>query len=100
MFAPVDGNRRNNSGYPQPGYAARFYDVDLEYLIDHDLDETNTCIAPKGKHIFGTVRVVKRGQIVFTKQQGIFLRSKRKNFSGYRSNAQNRFQYGRTGCVK
>lgn len=47
---------------------ARLYDVELDDLIHHDPDKTNIRIAPKGKHIFGTVRVGERGQIVLPKQ--------------------------------
>ena len=47
---------------------AHFYDVELKDLIHHDPDETNLGIAPKGKHIFGTVRVGERGQIVLPKK--------------------------------
>ncbi len=47
---------------------ARLYDVELDDLIHHDPDKTNISIAPKGKHIFGTVRVGERGQIVLPKQ--------------------------------
>ena len=47
---------------------ASFYDVELNDLIHHDPDETNLGIAPKGKHIFGTVRVGERGQIVLPKK--------------------------------
>ena len=47
---------------------AHFYDVELNDLIHHDPDETNLGIAPKGKHIFGTVRVGERGQIVLPKK--------------------------------
>lgn len=47
---------------------AHLYDVELDDLIHHDPDKTNISIAPKGKHIFGTVRVGERGQIVLPKQ--------------------------------
>lgn len=47
---------------------ARLYDVELDDLIHHDPDKTNISIAPKGKHLFGTVRVGERGQIVLPKQ--------------------------------
>ena len=47
---------------------ARLYDVELDDLIHHDPDKTNISIAPKGKHIFGTVRVGERLQIVLPKQ--------------------------------
>lgn len=47
---------------------ARLYDVELSDLIRHNQDETGTQIPPKGKHIFGTVRVGERGQIVLPKE--------------------------------
>ena len=46
---------------------ARLYDVELSDLIHHDPERTKMGIAPKGKHIFGTVRVGERGQIVLPK---------------------------------
>lgn len=42
--------------------------MELDDLIHHDPDKTNISIAPKGKHIFGAVRVGERGQIVLPKQ--------------------------------
>lgn len=42
--------------------------MELDDLIHHDPDKTNISIAPKGKHIFGTVRVGEQGQIVLPKQ--------------------------------
>ena len=47
---------------------AKLYDVELEALIHHDQEQTGLNIPPKGKHIFGTVRVGERGQIVLPKQ--------------------------------
>lgn len=44
------------------------YDVDLNELIYHDQQQSGRSISPKGKHIFGTVRVGERGQIVLPKQ--------------------------------
>lgn len=46
---------------------ARLYDVELSDLIHHDQEQTGESIAPKGKHIFGMVRVGERGQIVLPK---------------------------------
>lgn len=43
---------------------AKLYDVELDALLHHDQGR----IPPKGKHIFGTVRVGERGQIVLPKQ--------------------------------
>ena len=47
---------------------ARLYDVDLNDLVYYDQDQAGQRISPKGKHIFGTVRVGERGQIVLPKQ--------------------------------
>ena len=46
---------------------ARLYEVELNDLIHHDPERTKTRIPPKGKHIFGAVRVGERGQIVLPK---------------------------------
>ena len=43
---------------------AKLYDVELDDLLHHDQGR----IPPKGKHLFGTVRVGERGQIVLPKQ--------------------------------
>lgn len=47
---------------------AEFYNVALDDLLHHDYDESKTPIPPKGKHLFGTVRVGERGQIVLPKK--------------------------------
>lgn len=47
---------------------AQLYDVELDDLLHYDPSRTKIGIAPKGKHIFGTVRVGERGQIVLPKQ--------------------------------
>ena len=47
---------------------AQLYNVELSDLIHHSQEETGVNIPPKGKHIFGTVRVGERGQIVLPKQ--------------------------------
>lgn len=47
---------------------ARLYNVELKDLIHHDQEQTGFHIPPKGKHIFGIVRVGDRGQIVLPKQ--------------------------------
>ena len=47
---------------------AKLYDVELDDLIHYDQEQTGKGIPPKGKHIFGTVRVGERGQIVLPKQ--------------------------------
>lgn len=47
---------------------AKLYDVELDALIHYDQKPSGESIPPKGKHIFGTVRVGERGQIVLPKQ--------------------------------
>ena len=47
---------------------SRLYNVELSDLLHHDPEDTNVGIGPKGKHIFGAVRVGERGQIVLPKQ--------------------------------
>lgn len=47
---------------------AQLYNVELKDLIHHDQEQTGFHIPPKGKHIFGIVRVGERGQIVLPKQ--------------------------------
>ena len=47
---------------------AQLYDVELSDLIHYDQALTGETIPPKGKHIFGSVRVGERGQIVLPKQ--------------------------------
>lgn len=47
---------------------AQLYDVELSDLIRYDQNEHGSRIPPKGKHIFGTVRVGERGQIVLPKE--------------------------------
>ena len=47
---------------------ARLGEVDLSDRIHYDQELTGETIPPKGKHIFGSVRVGERGQIVLPKQ--------------------------------
>lgn len=47
---------------------ARLYQVELDDLVHHDQERTGFYVPPKGKHIFGTVCVGERGQIVLPKQ--------------------------------
>lgn len=47
---------------------AQLYNVELNDLIHHDQEQTGLNVPPKGKHIFGTVRVGERGQIVLPKE--------------------------------
>lgn len=47
---------------------AKLYDIELNDLIRYDEEQTGISIPPRGKHIFGTVRVGERGQIVLPKK--------------------------------
>ena len=47
---------------------ARLYDVEIDDLLHHDQGQSGESIPPRGKHIFGTVRVGERGQIVLPKR--------------------------------
>lgn len=47
---------------------AQLYNVELNALIHHNQEQTGLNIPPKGKHIFGTVRVGERGQIILPKE--------------------------------
>ena len=47
---------------------AQLYNVELDDLVHHDQEQTGFHVPPKGKHIFGTVCVGERGQIVLPKQ--------------------------------
>ena len=47
---------------------AQLYHVNLDELLHYNQEQTGLGIPPKGKHIFGTVRVGERGQIVLPKQ--------------------------------
>ena len=47
---------------------AELYDVSLDSLIHYDQEKEHMPIPPKGKHLFGTVRVGDRGQIVLPKK--------------------------------
>ena len=47
---------------------AQLYNVELSDLIHYDQEKHGVKIPPKGKHIFGTVRVGERGQIVLPKE--------------------------------
>ena len=54
---------------------AKLYDVELDDLIHYDQRQTGESIPPKGKHIFGAVRVGERGQIVLPKQAEMYSKS-------------------------
>lgn len=43
---------------------ADFFEVTLDDLVNYDKEVSGLGIPPKGKHIFGTVRVGDKGQIV------------------------------------
>lgn len=47
---------------------ARLYDITLDNLVNDSEDTVVPIIPPKGKHIFGTVAVGERGQIVISKK--------------------------------
>ena len=47
---------------------SELYNVSLEQLLYFDEQEAGIGIGPKGKHIFGTIRLGERGQIVLPKQ--------------------------------
>ena len=47
---------------------ANMYQVTLDNLVNHDSEKESVPIPPKGKHIFGTVTVGERGQIVIPKK--------------------------------
>lgn len=47
---------------------AELYDVSLDDLVKYNEEEQGVPIGPKGKHIFGTVTVGERGQIVIPKK--------------------------------
>ena len=47
---------------------AKLYDVELDDLVHYDPERSGGGIPPRGKHIFGIVRVGERGQIVLPKQ--------------------------------
>lgn len=47
---------------------AQLYQVSLDNLIHYDDRRTSMSIPPKGKHMFGAVKVGERGQIVLPKR--------------------------------
>lgn len=47
---------------------AEALDVSLDVLIGYDSHGTNLPMPPRGKHLFGTVTVGERGQVVIPKQ--------------------------------
>ena len=47
---------------------AELYDVSVDTLIHYDQEKEHMPIPPRGKHLFGTVKVGERGQIVLHKK--------------------------------
>lgn len=47
---------------------ARLYDISLDDLVHYSEEKTGFPLPPKGKHIFGTVTVGDKGQIVIPKK--------------------------------
>lgn len=47
---------------------AALYDVSLDDLVNYESRNTGFGVPPKGKHIFGVVKVGEKGQIVIPKQ--------------------------------
>ena len=47
---------------------ASFYGVSLDDLIHFDQKKEGVFVPPKGKHIFGTVQIGERGQIIIPKK--------------------------------
>ncbi len=47
---------------------AQLYQVSLDDLLHHDVEALGVPIPPKGKHLFGTVTVGERGQVVIPKR--------------------------------
>ena len=46
---------------------ATLYDVSLDDLVNYENNNTGFGISPKGKHLFGVVKVGEKGQIVIPK---------------------------------
>ena len=53
---------------PNSQALAAFYGVTLDELVNHQDAQGGALITPKGKHLFGLVKVGERGQIVIPKQ--------------------------------
>ena len=54
---------------------AQLYHVNLDELLHYNQEQTGLGIPPKGKHIFGTVRVGERARLYFPNKPGRCLRS-------------------------
>ena len=44
------------------------FDVSIDDLVNHDEEQEGFPVPPRGKHIFGVVRVGERGQVVIPKK--------------------------------
>ena len=49
---------------------ATLYNVSLDDLVHFDQEATGIGVPPKDKHLFGTVQIGERGQIVIPKKRG------------------------------
>jgi len=49
-------------------WLAELYGVTLDDLVNHSKQKNGIGIQPEGKHVFGTVKVGERGQIVIPKK--------------------------------
>ena len=47
---------------------AKFFDVTLDALVNHNSEESGLAVPRKGQHFFGTATVGERGQIVIPKK--------------------------------
>ena len=59
---------------------AKLYNVSIDDLIHFDQEEAKIPIPPRGKHLFGTVKVGERGQIVLPKKARDIFRIEPGNF--------------------
>ena len=54
---------------------AKLYDVELDDLVHYDPERSGGGIPPRGKHIFGIVRVGERGRSCSPSRRGTYLSS-------------------------
>ncbi|WP_165056446.1 MULTISPECIES: helix-turn-helix domain-containing protein [unclassified Adlercreutzia] len=47
---------------------AQLLDVSIDALVHHDEEQVGYPVAPRGRHIFGVVRMGERGQVVIPKK--------------------------------
>lgn len=59
---------------------AKLYNISIDDLIHFDQEEAKIPIPPRGKHLFGTVKVGERGQIVLPKKARDIFRIEPGNF--------------------